>query len=72
MSNPHDFRIHVGALEVAIQYEPPPIPVRDADWSAHLPDSYEPGDPIGRGRTRDRAVEDLWDQLEVEWMGDLL
>jgi hypothetical protein len=36
----------------------PPIGRRDHDWSA-IYDGYEPGDPIGYGRTEDEAIEDL-------------
>jgi hypothetical protein len=43
-------------------YDPPPIPVRNCDWSATL-DTYDAGDPIGWGRTRDEAVADLEEQL---------
>jgi len=45
-----------------ITYDPPPIPVRYFDWTA-TEDDYEPGDPIGHGRTRDEAVADLEEQL---------
>jgi hypothetical protein len=43
-------------------YDPPPIPIRNHDWTAVL-DSYDAGDPIGHGRTRDEAVADLEEQL---------
>lgn len=40
----------------------PPIPLRDFDWAA-TQDDYEPGCPIGYGRTREEAVADLEEQL---------
>jgi hypothetical protein len=43
-------------------FDPPPIPVRNCDWAATL-DSYDAGDPIGFGRTREEAVADLEEQL---------
>ncbi|CAB4140886.1 hypothetical protein UFOVP399_4 [uncultured Caudovirales phage] len=47
---------------IVATYDPPPIPVRNCDWSAVL-DTYDAGDPIGWGRTRDEAVADLEEQL---------
>jgi len=44
-----------------ILYDPPPIPIRDFDWSA-LRDGYEPGDPIGRGSSEAAAIADLLEQ----------
>jgi hypothetical protein len=41
----------------------PPIPIRSFDWSA-VEDGYEPGRPIGYGKTEAEAVSDLRDQLE--------
>jgi hypothetical protein len=46
-----------------ILYDPPPIPIRDFDWSA-LRSDYEPGMPIGRGATEEAAVADLLEQEE--------
>ena len=43
----------------------PPIPVRSFDWEATEPD-YEPGDPLGYGRTEQAAIEALLDQLDEE------
>ena len=36
----------------------PPIPLRQFDWSATY-DGYEPGDPIGWGKTEQDAIDDL-------------
>lgn len=41
----------------------PPIPDRNSDWAATT-DDYEPGHPIGEGRTELAAVKDLISQLE--------
>jgi len=38
----------------------PPIPMRHFDWSA-VHESYEPGDPVGRGVTEQEAIDDLLD-----------
>jgi hypothetical protein len=41
----------------------PPIPVRQWDWSAVDDKTYEPGCPIGWGRTEQAAIDDLIEQL---------
>jgi len=41
-----------------------PIPGRTHEWSA-FPDNYEPGDPVGNGRTEQAAIEDLIEQIEA-------
>ena len=41
----------------------PPIPDRRFDWTA-VTDDYEPGCPIGYGRTEQEAIQDLTLQLE--------
>ena len=48
--------------KIITKHEYPPIPIRDYDWSAVRQD-YEPGDPIGHGKTEQDAIEDL---LEAE------
>jgi hypothetical protein len=40
-----------------------PIPVRNFDWSA-VTDNYEPGDPIGYGKSKQEAIDDLKEQLD--------
>ena len=40
----------------------PPIPIYDFDWCA-VEDDYEPGRPIGYGRTEQEAIDDLAEQL---------
>lgn len=41
----------------------PPIPVRTLDWQAVF-ESYEPGDPMGWGETKEAAIADLLEQAE--------
>ena len=48
--------------KIITTHEYPPIPIRDYDWSA-VREGYEPGDPIGHGKTDKDAIEDL---LEAE------
>lgn len=47
---------------IKTNYDPKPIPIRQFDWSA-VTDDYEPGQPIGFGRTEAEAVKDLQEQL---------
>jgi hypothetical protein len=51
-------------LTIQTSYSPPPIPVRQFDWSA-VYENYEPGDAIGRGETEPEAIGDLKDQLDI-------
>ena len=48
---------------IVTQFIYPPIPLRQFDWQATF-DGYEPGDPIGHGRTERDAVRDLKEQWE--------
>jgi hypothetical protein len=50
-------------MKIITSFDYPPIPIRDRDWSA-ITDSYEPGDPVGRGTTEQEAIADLEEQLE--------
>lgn len=43
----------------------PPIPDRRFDWCAVF-DDYEPGGPIGYGRTEQDAINDLTEQYDDE------
>ena len=51
------------ALKIRPNYWPKPIPLRQFDWEA-VTDNYEPGAPVGYGRTRQEALDDLLEQLE--------
>jgi hypothetical protein len=44
---------------IVTKYDPPPIPLRRFDWYAYDDDSYEPGMPVGFGRTEAEAIADL-------------
>ena len=44
--------------KIITSHDYPPIPIRDYDWSA-IREDYEPGDPIGTGRTEQDAINDL-------------
>jgi hypothetical protein len=48
--------------KVRFEYVYPPIPDRCFDWSAVFDGEYEPGQPIGRGPTKDTALADLLEQ----------
>lgn len=48
----------MAAPKIFTDYWPKPIPTDQYDWSA-VTDSYEPGDPIGYGRTEEEAVSNL-------------
>lgn len=53
-------------MKIRTEYVYPPIPIRDHDWSAVDDDTYEPGCPIGWGRTEEEAIADLMAQIEDE------
>lgn len=52
-------------LNIKTKYDPPPIPSRDADWSAIEDSTYEPSSAIGWGATEREAIDDLIAQLEA-------
>ncbi len=56
-------------MKIITHYEYPPIPIRSFDWSA-VTDNYEPGHPVGHGRTEQEAIADLKAQLEDEAEAD--
>ena len=51
-------------MKILTEYVFPPIPLRDFDWSA-VTDNYEPGCPIGYGRTEEEAIADLMAEIEA-------
>ena len=62
----------INGLKVHTNFDYPPIPVRDMDWSA-VDDNYdcdcdEDGFfstcPVGRGATEQEAIADLLQQIE--------
>ena len=48
--------------KIVTDYWPKPIPHRQFDWTA-TEDGYEPGCPIGYGKTEAEAIKDLREQL---------
>lgn len=52
----------VNGIAIRTDHVYPPIPLRDHDWSA-VTDNYEPGHPIGWGRTEQAAIDDLIERL---------
>ena len=54
-------------MKIKTNYEYPPIPIRDFDWSAVDDDTYDGAEdshcPIGWGRTEEEAIADLMQQL---------
>lgn len=64
---------NIRGIRVSTNFDYPPIPVRDMDWSAIDYDTYDAdcdGDgffsncPIGRGATEAEAIADLLEQIE--------
>lgn len=51
-------------MKIVVKYEHPPVPYRSDDFSAIDSDTYESGQPVGRGATEQEAVEDLKTQME--------
>lgn len=49
---------------IQTQFVYPPIESREYDWQAILT-GYEPGDPIGYGRTEQNAIDDLLNECET-------
>ena len=50
-------------MKIKTHFNPPPIPLRQFDWSAVDDDAYDGGDPIGFGVTQQAAINDLREQL---------
>lgn len=51
--------------KIITKYDPPPIPLRDSDWTATR-EGYDLGDHIGMGATEDAAIADLmvWEEMD--------
>lgn len=50
---------------IKIHYDPPPIPVRNFDYTATF-GYWDEGDPIGYGATAEEAKADLLDKVDDE------
>ena len=53
-------------MKIVTAYDPPPIPMRDWDWSAFDDETYDYDSPIGYGATEQAAIDDLLEQIEEE------
>ncbi len=49
--------------KIITNFESPPIPIRNYDWSAWYED-YDEGDSIGFGKTEEEAIKDLIEKEE--------
>lgn len=60
-------------MKIVTHYDPPPIPMRNADWTAIEDNTYDgPGSIIGYGATEEEAIADLRDRwLEREMDRDM-
>ena len=47
--------------DISLSFIHPPIPDRNCDWQA-MRSGYEPGDPLGHGKTPMGALKDLLEQ----------
>lgn len=60
-------------MHIVTTYDPPPIPLRDSDWSAVDTDTYDGAEDssnrfqIGWGETEMEAIADLLEKLD--WLG---
>ncbi len=54
--------MNVLTLKIKTDYWAKPIPLRQFDWEA-VTDNYEPGDPVGYGKTKNEAIADLLELL---------
>lgn len=61
---------HISGITIRTNYDYPPIPVRQFDWSAIDDDTYDGAEdsscPIGHGATEEDAIEDLLEQIDDE------
>lgn len=63
----------INGLKISTNFDYPPIPVRDMDWSAVDDSTYDcdcdqdgffSTCPIGHGATEQEAIDDLLEQIE--------
>jgi hypothetical protein len=51
-------------MKICTMHNPPPIPIRNFDWTAIDDDTYDGlGSPVGTGPTEQAAIEDLMEQI---------
>jgi len=58
-------------MKIKTDYWLKPIPMRNFDWTAVDDDRYDGTGPVGCGRTRDEAIEDLLEKIEWQYGRDL-
>lgn len=60
-------------MKIRTTYAPPPIPLRQFDWSAVDDDTYDGAEDsgtrnqVGYGRTEQEAIDDLMSILEADY-----
>ena len=65
MGMTHEIQVGQKKVTVRTHYEPPPIPIRDMDWTAIDDRTYDgPGCHIGYGATEQEAIDDLVEKLD--------
>lgn len=50
-------------MKIVTSHMPPPIPIRDSDWTAWVDGEYDLDQPLGEGPTKEAAIADLLEQL---------
>ena len=64
----------INGIRIRTEFEYPPIPMRNMDWSAIDEDTYDVDcdqdgffstSPVGRGATEQEAIADLLEQMEA-------
>lgn len=60
-------------LTISTNFDYPPIPMRTMDWSAVWDDCYDgapdgPAHPIGHGETEIKAIQELLEMTEPEYL----
>jgi hypothetical protein len=51
-------------MRIKTNFDNPPIPIRDFDWSAWDDETYDKDSVIGHGKTEEEAINDLIEQTE--------
>ena len=54
-------------MKIKTDYWLKPIPMRNFDWTAVDDDTYDGTGPVGCGRTRDEAIADLLEQINMRY-----
>jgi len=51
-------------MRIKTNFDYPPIPIRDYDWSAWDDETYDEGCLVGHGKTEQEAIDDLIEQIK--------